>query len=568
MKKIYPYSSNYFFAFTILFLTGITHAQNLIIQTFMYTGATQTFVVPNNCITSMSIELGGGRGAVGGPGGWTTGSGAPGGLGGRTLLVMTPTPGMVMYIHAGGQGSLGLPAYNGGGKGGPGKLSIGGGGGGATDIRIGGNTLTDRVAVAGGGGGGGGSSQNGYAYGGDGGGSSGSLCGNYSKGGAGGFGAINGGWGACAGGASPGYGAGGAGGGFTSGGGLAGSGAGSFGEPGILGIGGGGGDSLLSYGGNPGFTGQGIHGAGGGGGGYYGGSGGMSGDDYSITSSNANGGGGGGSSYADSTLFSFVDFVGYSFTQGYVTFTYSINGPIVSVTTSTSSICSGAPVALNASGVSTYTWLPSGSFSGSSAQSVTVNPLTNTSYTVIGTNSQGCISRTIIPVNVSNGASAITIYTSPGAIICAGQSVILTAANSLGSVWMNSANTNTASTNSIIISPTVSTTYSVTGTNTAGCTSSSAVQIVVNSCTGISKNTGNNEGLVVYPNPGNGHFVIHSTIDAELYLLNQLGEKLKTIHVEKDLEKNMNLDELPNGLYFLTGKNADQNITKKIVIAR
>jgi len=64
-------------------------------------------------------------------------------------------PGEILYIFVGGSGTDATQAivtggYNGGGSG---QQYSGGGGGGATDIRIGGLSLTNRVAVAAGGGG-------------------------------------------------------------------------------------------------------------------------------------------------------------------------------------------------------------------------------------------------------------------------------------------------------------------------------------------------------------------------------------------------------------------------------
>ncbi|RYD52195.1 MAG: T9SS type A sorting domain-containing protein [Sphingobacteriales bacterium] len=64
------------------------------------------------------------------------------GFGGRVLATIAVTPGQVLYINVGHSNS-----FNGGGT------NAGAKGGGATDIRIGGNALTNRVLVAGGGGG-------------------------------------------------------------------------------------------------------------------------------------------------------------------------------------------------------------------------------------------------------------------------------------------------------------------------------------------------------------------------------------------------------------------------------
>ena len=110
-------------------------------STFTYTGAPEVFIVPAG-VTEITIENWGASGADG------DGSGAgTGGLGGYASGVLSVTPGDVINIFVGGQ-----DGYNGGGMV-PGSTA--GNGGGASDIRINGVTLADRVLVAAGGGGGG-----------------------------------------------------------------------------------------------------------------------------------------------------------------------------------------------------------------------------------------------------------------------------------------------------------------------------------------------------------------------------------------------------------------------------
>jgi hypothetical protein len=119
-------------------------------ETFSYTGAPQQWVVPAG-ITSAKFTL---QGAEGGAG--TNGAG---GKGGSATARMPVTPGATVWIYVGGAGTTGGNAaggFNGGGSGWSGDLQAGAGGGGATDIRMGGSALADRVLVAGGGGGGGG----------------------------------------------------------------------------------------------------------------------------------------------------------------------------------------------------------------------------------------------------------------------------------------------------------------------------------------------------------------------------------------------------------------------------
>ncbi len=111
-------------------------------QTFSFSGAAQSFTVPN-CVNSIVVDV---RGAQGG-----SGYGPNTNYGGRVVCTLAVTPGEVLQINVGGQGGQSQGGWNGGGAG----DAAGYGGGGASDIRRGGTSLNDRVVVAGGGGGGG-----------------------------------------------------------------------------------------------------------------------------------------------------------------------------------------------------------------------------------------------------------------------------------------------------------------------------------------------------------------------------------------------------------------------------
>ncbi|QIE58286.1 HYR domain-containing protein [Rasiella rasia] len=245
-------------------------------ETFDFTGAMQTFTVPSG-VTSISIEAFGGAGQD-----MIIEDFDPsiGGLGGQASGDLAVTPGDVLTIFVGGEGVDGIGGFNGGGVGGFGTPSTGtggfaGSGGGASDVRLGGMTLADRVIVAGGGGGGGRDYVNGSCV----------PCGIGGNGGSGGgFTGTDGedpSWSGILG-AFPNAGAGGKG-GTPAMGGAAGNGPnGPPGNPGTLGIGGIGVDGTQSVA------------SGGGGGGFYGGGsggGGNSGDGF------AGAGGAGGSSY-------------------------------------------------------------------------------------------------------------------------------------------------------------------------------------------------------------------------------------------------------------------------------
>jgi Glycine rich protein len=138
-----------------------TYANGYCTLTVNYTGAAQTWTVPQG-VTDISFNVtasAGGRGLFG-----STPGTALGGNGGTVAGHLTVTGGTVLNLYVGGQGTPsnsstpGTGGWNGGGAPGVypgcGPLNAAGGGG-ASDIRIGGTALANRVVVAGGGGGGG-----------------------------------------------------------------------------------------------------------------------------------------------------------------------------------------------------------------------------------------------------------------------------------------------------------------------------------------------------------------------------------------------------------------------------
>lgn len=392
--------------------------------TFNYTGAMQTWTVPP-CVTSINVIVAGAKG-----GGNTGGNGA------RITATLNVTPGQVLNIFAGGQGGCGNSSggWNGGGTGwasSPANSAYNScGGGGASDIRIGGTALANRVIVAGGGGGKSGGSGN-----------------------------VAGGAANCNNGAAgtSTYGSGGGGGTQTSGGtaGTPWAGTPPGGSAGTLGIGGQGGFWSTASGG-------------GGGGGYYGGGGG--GNDGCCTGANGGGGGGAGSSLvpAGGTCLA-ANNTG----NGYVTITYIV-GPGTATATNTGAYCSGATIALSGGGgnaSSTYAWTgPNGFTSNLQNPTIPASTTANAGTYNLTVNSIGCVATatTTVVVNPLPLVDAGIDQT-----VCTGASVTLTGSGATTYSWNNSV------TNGISFTPSATTTYTVTGTN-SGCTNTDQVLVTVN----------------------------------------------------------------------------------------
>ena len=105
-----------------------------------YTGSRYVWRVPDG-ITKIAVRAAGGIGS----------GNESGGFGGETDAIVPVTPGQYVVAIAGASGANG--GFGGGGDDQSGPPFPAGVGGGASDIRVGGNALADRVVVAGGGGG-------------------------------------------------------------------------------------------------------------------------------------------------------------------------------------------------------------------------------------------------------------------------------------------------------------------------------------------------------------------------------------------------------------------------------
>lgn len=152
----------------------------------------------------------------------------------------------------------------------------------------------------------------------------------------------------------------------------------------------------------------------------------------------------------------------------YITVTVNPSPNVTISALPSTEICAGASTTLTASGASSYRWN-----TGATSASITVSPETTTTYSVTGTNSIGCSKTASITVTV-DPLPNVTADASPAAI-CTGASSTLTASGASTYQW------NTGETSaSITVSPGETTTYTVTGTNSSGCSQTASVTVSVN----------------------------------------------------------------------------------------
>jgi hypothetical protein len=229
--------------------------------------------------------------------------------------------------------------------------------------------------------------------------------------------------------------------------------------------------------------------------------------------------------------------------------------PNVNIASNSTSVCAGNTVSLNASGAATYSWN-----TGSTANAIVVTPTASTVYLVNGTTGMctKTASASIAYVPVPN-ITASGIDSS----FCAGETITLTATGALTYTWSTGSNAPI-----ITDSPMSATTYTVTGSNAAGCSSSIIlVQTITAICAGIEEHK-TNTSISVYPNPTKDDLTVilgQATSSMVIEVFNSLGQ-LIVKQSAKSLNNTVSLVNETSGIYQLRITDGGNPVYKAKII--
>lgn len=153
--------------------------------------------------------------------------------------------------------------------------------------------------------------------------------------------------------------------------------------------------------------------------------------------------------------------------------------PTVTVTPSSPlTICTGQSKELKATGATNYSWSPALGLSSTTSATVTANPETTTTYTIIGSNGSCAdtveVLITVVPspvVGLTNDLSITWGNSSP---------LLVTGGETYSYSWSPTTNLSCTDCSNPIASPTKNTNYCVTVTNLNNCSSTKCVSITVN----------------------------------------------------------------------------------------
>lgn len=228
----------------------------------------------------------------------------------------------------------------------------------------------------------------------------------------------------------------------------------------------------------------------------------------------------------------------------------------VSITQATNceSSSSATIAAINPSLSLTYLWTP-GNYTTAS-----VSGLASGIYTVIITGCNGVGVSVPFAISQVSFAPVLSIVASYSTI-CTGNTVSLTVSGASTYTWSNTSNLA-----SIVVSPTVTSNYTVIGSS-EGCSGSSAITINVSECVGIESNF-DESNFLVYPNPAQNELFINFTKASnkliKIQVFNAIGQNVYSV---ENIESTSNIDitSFSKGIYFVKLSDGPYSKVVKII---
>ena len=160
-----------------------------------------------------------------------------------------------------------------------------------------------------------------------------------------------------------------------------------------------------------------------------------------------------------------------------IPFSIQVNPLPTVVISNSATICAGSSAQLNASGGINYSWAPSSSLNNSLIANPVASPASTTAYSVNVTDANGCTNNGTVTVNV-NPLPVINVRADTS--VCIGSSVQLVASGGISYVWTPATGLNNPGIANPIASLTSSTPFTVTVTDSMGCSASAGTTVTIN----------------------------------------------------------------------------------------
>jgi PKD repeat protein len=246
----------------------------------------------------------------------------------------------------------------------------------------------------------------------------------------------------------------------------------------------------------------------------------------------------------------------------------NIGGPVANFSGTPTTICAGSSVTFTDLSTNTptswYWTLPGGTPAVSTLQNSAVVYNTPGTYnvTLTATSSAGCSKSLTLPGYITVHALPIVSATTSNILLCTGNTASLTASGAASYVWNTSATTPV-----IAVSPTVTTTYTVTGVNANGCSNSSIITQSVSTCTGLELLASPSADIFMYPNPSNGSFKIELTSVAKVSISNVIGQVIMNTSMLAGTHTIV-LNDVTDGIYFVKVISGNTQTIKRLLVSK
>jgi hypothetical protein len=119
-----------------------------------------------------------------------------------------------------------------------------------------------------------------------------------------------------------------------------------------------------------------------------------------------------------------------------------------------------------------------------------------------------------------------------------------------------------------VVSPSVTTNYSVVRINTIStCGSATVLTQNVSLCTGIESTAYQNE-FKLFPNPTSGNFIISYIENAEVFIYDSNGKLVLSSKLNEKNLYSINCDNFASGIYLIKLISNKTQVSNKIIVVR
>jgi hypothetical protein len=205
-------------------------------------------------------------------------------------------------------------------------------------------------------------------------------------------------------------------------------------------------------------------------------------------------------------------------------------------------VCAGSSTTITASGANTYTWN-----TNANTAAIVVTPTANTTYTAMGTGTNGCVGMTTKVIQF-NALPTLT-FTAAQSTVCVNSGTYALNGLPSGGVYSGS-NVSGSAFNSGSVAATFNPVYSFTSAAT-GCSNTASTSIVVSGCVGLNEVNSTSTSFNVYPNPNNGAFTLQfSNTGVKTISIMDVTGRVVASASQEAREALIDITHLANGVYY------------------